>query len=50
MQAAQDFYASFCASDFDPVRNPYKIECIIDRKLTVLMRRCAKHRLARPLQ
>src|ERR1700743_2149174 len=50
MQHAQDFYASFCATDFDPVRNPFKIECIIECKLTVLMRRCAKRRLARPLQ
>src|ERR1700753_2661492 len=49
-QLAQDFYASFCASVFDPVRNPYKIECIIDSKLTVLMMRCAKHPLARPCQ
>src|SRR6201996_5558134 len=50
MQHAQDFYASFCATDFDPVRNPFKIECIIECKLTVLMRRCAKRQLARPLQ
>jgi hypothetical protein len=50
MQAAQDFYASFCGRHFDPVRNPFKIECIIDRKLTVLMIGCAKGRLARPLQ
>jgi 2-polyprenyl-3-methyl-5-hydroxy-6-metoxy-1,4-benzoquinol methylase len=49
-QLAQDFYASFCVSRFDPVRNPFKIECIIDSKLTVLMIGCAKGQLARPLQ
>jgi hypothetical protein len=50
MQAAQEFYAFFCGNVFDPVTNPYKIECIIDSKLTVLMIGCAKRRLARPLQ
>jgi len=50
MQAAQDFYASFCSSRSDPVRNPFNIECIIECKLTVLMIGCAKGQLARPLQ
>jgi uncharacterized repeat protein (TIGR04044 family) len=50
MQLAQDFYAFFCGSDSDPVRNPFKIGCNIECKLTVLMRRCAKRQLARPLQ
>jgi hypothetical protein len=50
MHAAQDFYASFCARLFDPVRNPFKIECVIDCKLTVLMIGCAKGQLAHLLQ
>jgi hypothetical protein len=50
MQAAQHFYASFCSSISNPVRNPYNIECIIDGKLNVLILGCAKGQLARPLQ
>jgi hypothetical protein len=49
-QRAQDFYASFCARYFDPVKNPFNIECVFDGKLTVLMIGCAEGQLARVLQ
>jgi hypothetical protein len=49
-QAAQHLYALFISSFRYPIRNPFNIECIIDRKLTVLMSDCAKLQLAHPLQ